>query len=107
MELEDVAARAFAAERFRWPGLYVISGHRTRAEQARVNPFNEVSHHRCCPALAFDLRVGDLPASSTPDSIWQELGFLWESLGGRWGGDFQVPDVNHFYQAGQKCFGFE
>jgi len=106
VELEDLAARVYATERFRWPGLYIISGYRTRFEQARVNTFQEVSHHRCCPALAVDLRVGDFPASSTPVSIWEELGSFWQALGGKWGGDFEIPDLNHFYQAGEKCWKF-
>lgn len=103
VELDDVAARSYATERFRWPGLYIISGYRTRGEQARVNPFNEESHHRCCPALAADLRLDDIPASNTPVSVWEELGLFWKVLGGEWGGDFESPDLNHFYQAGLKC----
>lgn len=27
---------------------------------------------------------------------WEHLGRLWELAGGRWGGRFQPPDVNHF-----------
>jgi len=109
-----VAARAYAPERFRWPGLFIISGHRTRNQQKEVNPASTQSYHRCCPALAVDLRVGDIPASSTPFSIWEELGFFWKDLGGKWGGDFGAqggelveikPDVNHFYlsQLGGAC----
>jgi len=112
VDLENMAERAYAAERFRWPGLYIISGHRTTNQQKEVNPTSPFSYHRCCPALAVDLRVGDFPASTTPQSIWEELGFFWKSLGGKWGGDFattelveQFAESNHFYlsQPGGPC----
>jgi len=114
VDLNEMAERAYGAERFSWPGLYIISGHRTRNEQEAVNPFSRQSYHRCCPALAVDLRVGDIPASSTPFSVWEELGLMWNSLGGKWGGDLGAqggeitavtPDVNHFYlsQLGGAC----
>lgn len=49
-------------------------------------------------ALAVDLRVGNQPASVTPVEIFGALGSLWKAIvpGGRWGGDFDPPDVNHF-----------
>ena len=106
VDLEEVASEGAFGTGFSWPGLYIISGHRTRNEQTAVNPLSTISYHRCCPALAVDLRVGDTPASSTPFSIWKELGLLWNSLGGKWGGDFGAqggeltevsPDINHFY----------
>jgi len=114
VDLEEVAARGTFGTGFDWPGLYIISGHRTRSQQIAVNPFSRQSYHRCCPALAVDLRVGDIPASSTADSIWEELGLLWKALGGKWGGDFGAtggelveiePDINHFYlsQLGGAC----
>jgi len=53
------------------------------------------SLHVRCPSLAADLRVGDMPASTTPD-FWRFLGPIWKAMGGRWGGDFQTPDPNHF-----------
>jgi len=53
--------------------------------------------------MAADLRVGDVAASSTPVELWQFLGQIWKSFGGKWGGDFATgfaggfrPDVNHF-----------
>jgi len=93
--LERAATQIFSSEGLRWPGIWIISGHRSPAEQARVNPSIENSLHTECPALAADLRVGNLPASTTPD-FWPFLGTIWKSLGGKWGGDFATPDVNHF-----------
>jgi len=90
-----------AAEGVRWPGAYIISGYRTATEQEAVNPSEPLSLHRRCPALAVDLRVGDTPASLTPFDTWGELGAIWKNLGGGWGGDFAVPDLNHFFIAGE------
>ena len=88
--------RIFSAEGLRWPGLYIISGYRTAQQQAEINPDNPQSLHVRCPSLAVDLRVGDVPASVTPLDIWQIVGNAWRAQGGRWGGDFPKPDVNHF-----------
>ena len=94
--LEDRATRIFSAEGLRWPGLYIISGHRSKRRQLAVNPSAPNSRHTLCPSMAADLRVGDLPASTTPD-FWRFLGTLWKAMGGRWGGDFKPqPDPNHF-----------
>jgi len=94
--LESVAQRLVAADGLHWPGLYVISGYRSRAEQASVSPGRPASPHTWCPAMAVDLRVGDTPASITPPEWWAFVGNIWKSLGGRWGGDFAPPDPNHF-----------
>ncbi len=94
--LEARAQDAFSAEGLRWPGIFVISGYRSPQRQAQVNPDAPNSLHVRCPALAVDLRVGDLPASSTPLELWSFLGQLWKALGGRWGGDFTPRDPNHF-----------
>ena len=96
--LIDLNARAeavFSAEGLRWPGLWIISGYRSPRMQAQVNPSNPASLHSECPALAVDLRVGNIPASITT-GFWPLLGNIWKSLGGRWGGDFPTPDPNHF-----------
>jgi len=108
VEVEDVATRAFSAEGIRWPGLYILSGHRTEGQQADANPFNPASHHRCCPSLAVDLRVADIAASLTPRGVWQFVADLFEAQGVRWGGDFSDPELqsrelNHFYLSGPKC----
>ena len=94
--LEAEASQIFSSQGFRWPGLWIISGFRSRRLQSRINPSAEKSRHSFCPSLAADLRVGDLPASTTPTEFWAFLGTLWKAMGGRWGGDFRTPDVNHF-----------
>jgi len=97
VRLEARAAAIFSAEGLRWPGIFIISGHRSAAKQAFVNPSVPSSLHTRCPSLAVDLRVGDTPASTTATEVWGFLGTLWKALGGRWGGDFRPrPDFNHF-----------
>ena len=96
VRLDQDAAGRFAAEGLRWPGLWIISGHRTRARQLSINPSAPNSLHTRCPSLAADLRVGDQPASITTAEIWTFVGRIWESFGGRWGGRFTPPDLNHF-----------
>ena len=96
VELDGRAAQEFSAEGFRWPGLSVISGYRSGALQAVINPAAPKSLHTRCPSLAADLRVGDMAASLTPFALWAKLGRIWSSLGGRWGGFFSPPDPNHF-----------
>lgn len=93
--LDARAESVFSSQGLRWPGLYVISGYRSPSLQASVNPTEPFSGHVECPAVAVDLRVGDLPASTTPE-FWPVLGTLWKAQGGRWGGDFPTPDPNHF-----------
>ena len=92
--LQERARDAFASQGVRFPGLWVISGWRSRTRQAAINPLAPDSRHTLCPSMAVDLRVGDLPASTTPTEIWATLGGIWKSLGGRWGGEFGDP--NHF-----------
>jgi len=94
--LQDMASDVFSSQGLRFPGLWIISGFRSPALQAQINPAAPDSLHTRCPSMAVDLRVGNLPASTTPE-FWPVLGTLWRSLGGRWGGDFRPnPDVNHF-----------
>lgn len=99
--MEGLTRRQFAAAGVRWPGLWIISGYRSPADQARVNPALKNSLHVRCPSLAVDLRVGQVAGMSTPE-IWRSLGNVWRAMGGRWGGDFKdsqglpAPDVNHF-----------
>jgi len=97
IRLEARATEIFSAEGLRWPGVFVISGHRSPTLQAVVNPSVPGSLHTRCPSMAVDLRVGDAPASTTATEVWVFLGTLWKALGGRWGGDFRPrPDYNHF-----------
>jgi len=46
--------------------------------------------------LAFDLQVEGYRREEVHPYFWQYLGEWWESVGGRWGGRFSAPDVNHF-----------
>ncbi len=81
-----------------FPPIYIISGHRTEAENARVGGAPD-SRHKDCPATAADLRVGPTPGfegAAGSLEIWQILGGWWKLHGGRWGGDFSTPDPNHF-----------
>jgi len=108
VETEAVAQRSFAAQGIRWPGIFIISGHRTAAQQKEANPSNPVSHHRCCPSLAVDLRVGDLPASTTPTPFFEFIARAMEVYGIKWGGSFQDPfegffERNHYYLDQPKC----
>ena len=103
IRLDETAASRFSAEGLRWAHLWIISGHRSQAQQRDVNPVNPNSAHRRCPSMAADLRVGGVAASATPVEIWRFLGQIWKSFGGTWGGDFAsgfagggAPDVNHF-----------
>lgn len=109
MGVEDLAERSAAISGIPWPGLFILSGHRTANQQAEVNPFSEASHHRCCPSLAVDLRVGDIPVSITPRPVWEEVANFFSVFEVRWGGDFSDPELasaelNHFYLPGVKCF---
>jgi uncharacterized protein YcbK (DUF882 family) len=96
VELDAKMSRLYATHGIRWPGLWVYSGFRTKEEQADVNPFAPNSKHTKCPAMAVDLRVGDLPASTTDPVIWTRIGQEWQFMGGRWGGVWTPPDWNHF-----------
>lgn len=97
-ELALQTAFGVAARGVRWPGLFVISGYRSRPVESELNPGNTAlaSLHLRCPSLAVDVRVGNLPASSTPRELFAAVGTVWKATtGGRWGGDFEPPDVNH------------
>ena len=99
VDLDRIASERFSTEFARWPGLYIISGHRAAPTRSAFNPDQpaaQASRHLPCPALAADLRVGNAPASLTPLTVWSALGTIWKALGGRWGGDFRPIDPNHF-----------
>jgi hypothetical protein len=85
------AVRTAAAEGIRWPGVYIISGYRTRTMQASLNPDSPNSRHTACPSLAADLRVGSVPTGTTGDAILDWLGAKWILMGFRWGGMFTNP----------------
>lgn len=105
--VEDEASQVFSAEGLRWPGLYILSGHRTAAEQNEVNPDFPQSLHRRCPSVAVDLRVGDLPASATPFDIWAAVGQLFKKRGGRWGWDAYGDGEENHFDLGDIPPGFE
>lgn len=97
--LEAWASETLSSGRLRWPGLRIISGRRNEPVVPALNPSQPPateSRHLTCPSLAVDLRVGLSPASVTPPEVWTALGRKWTELGGRWGGDFDPPDWNHF-----------
>ena len=87
VSLEAWAHEQFAGYGLRWPGIQLISGHRSQVRQAQVNPDAPTSLHTRCPALAADLRVGGVP-SLPGGAVWEWLGARWKMMGGRWGGDF-------------------
>jgi len=100
--LEEKAHQAFRDVRLPglpdglpWPGLRIISGHRTPAANDAAKGVKN-SLHLLCPSLAADLRFGTLPVSMSEHSFWAWLGAEWLLMGGRWGGNFRDPDVNHF-----------
>ena len=91
--LDAHAAGAFREASVRWPGIYIISGHRQSGTRL-AGTLNSL--HERCPSLAADLRVGTVPSSLVGDSVWNWLGARWALMGGRWGGRFGVRDENHF-----------
>lgn len=94
--LERVAEERFTSAGTRWPGLWIISGQRSRADQARLNPLVKDSLHTRCPALAADLRVGSIPGLPSAELL-QFAGGIWMALGFRWGGLFSdFPNPAHF-----------
>lgn len=95
-DLDGWADRKIALTGFRWPGLWIISGWRSKVRQAAVNPSSPNSLHTRCPSLAVDLRVGHVAGWPGADAIWELLGGRWKLMGGRWGGDFTAgrPGVN-------------
>lgn len=96
VSLERRAEERFAARSLRWPGLWIIDGHRTIAHQAELNPDVTDSLHARCPSLAADLRVGSLPGFPG-GSLLEFAGGLWMSMGFRWGGTFSdFPNPAHF-----------
>jgi len=108
VETETVATRFFSAQGARWPGISIISGHRSKEQQAEANPRNPASHHRCCPSLAVDIRVGDLPASLTPPQFFEFVANGLSVYDIKWGGDFPdeflaLLERNHYYFDEPKC----
>jgi len=94
----------FARRGFRWPGITIISGHRSKVRQAQINPDAPDSLHTRCPSLAVDLSVGGVP-NLPHDSAFEWLGARWKMMGGRWGGDFSPgKDIYGVNRAEQNHF---
>lgn len=80
-------------------GYHVRMGEVLRTEeQAKLNAEKGtgIANSVHCLKLAADLNIfkGGLWLSDTKELT--ELGVLWESMGGTWGGRFKKPDGNHF-----------
>jgi hypothetical protein len=86
----DLSAR-FAAPRFRGlsiaPKVVIFSGYRSQSYQAEINPAVTRSCHVQCPSMAVDLRLGTMPGL-IGDEVYSIYGVYWQTLGGRWGGNF-------------------
>jgi len=91
VRMERLAGERFAAPGIPWPGIWIISGHRSQETQAELNPSVKASCHTVCPALAVDLRVGSLAGVDSVE-VWSILGGMWRLMGGRWGGNFSSDD---------------
>lgn len=81
-----------AARAARYP-LVIISGRRSSTLNAEVGGAERSLH---LYGLAFDVGFQSYRREQVPLVYWQNLGIFWESMGGRWGGRFSTPDVNHF-----------
>ena len=104
VSLEAWADKEFARTGLRWPGISIISGHRSEIRQAEINPDAPASLHTRCPALAVDLRVGTVP-NLPGGAVWEWLGARWKIMGGRWGGDFSPgKDIAGINRAEQNHF---
>jgi len=81
----------FAPPRFRGisiaPTVVIISGYRSQERQAGLNPAVTRSCHVQCPSMAVDLRLGTT-AGIIGDEVYSIYGVYWQTLGGRWGGNF-------------------
>jgi len=74
--------------------LVIISGRREVAIADRYGQVAANSAH--LQGLAFDVQVLGYRVDDLPWAWWLSMGEFWEALGGRWGGRFTMPDVNHF-----------
>jgi len=90
--MDEWASTEFGTVEIPYPGLWILSGHRTPEENDQVGGAPD-SRHLHCPSQAVDLRFGSV-ATGLDHAIWAWFGAKWKLLGGRWGGDF--GDDNHF-----------
>jgi hypothetical protein len=73
--------------------LVAISGRRSSATNREVGGAERSLH---LYGLAFDVQVLGYSREQIPLWWWLAAGQFWEAMGGRWGGRFSPPDVNHF-----------
>lgn len=73
--------------------LVIISGRRSAVGNAEVGGAERSLH---LYGQAFDVAWQNYRREQIPLQYWQSLGLFWEAMGGRWGGRFSTPDVNHF-----------
>lgn len=85
------------ARRAGWP-VIVISSRRDPRRNADAGG-DAFSNH--LDGMAFDVQLWPFLRDEVPLPYWEVLGRFWEALGGRWGGRFSTPDVNHF-DAGKR-----
>jgi len=96
IRLDRLARERFASSGLHWPGLWIVSGNRSKEAQADLNPAVQDSLHVECPALAADVRVGSTAGQSS-ESLLGFAGGLWQAMGFRWGGTFRdFPNPAHF-----------
>lgn len=73
--------------------LVLISGRRRSSPNQAVGGAERSLH---LYGFAFDVQVLGYRREDIPAQWWARLGRFWEAMGGRWGGRFDSPDVNHF-----------
>jgi hypothetical protein len=91
--LQPYAAYFVNAVRAAGVPLVIISGRRSAATNQAVGGAERSLH---LYGFAFDVQVVGYRREDIPLNWWYALGSFWEAMGGRWGGRFDPPDVNHF-----------
>jgi len=94
---QPYAAHLVMAARQAGVPLVIISGRRRAALNAEVGG---ATHSLHLYGYAFDVQVLGYTRDQVPLWWWEALGRYWEAMGGRWGGRFSTPDVNHFDSGG-------
>jgi len=92
-DLQPYAAYFINAVRAAGVPLVLISGRRSSATNQTVGGAARSLH---LYGFAFDVQVVGYRREEIPLAWWARLGIFWESIGGRGGGRFSPPDLNHF-----------
>lgn len=92
-EFQPYVAYFINAARAAGVPLVIIGGRRNAIVNREVGGAERSLH---LYGLAFDTQVQNYTRDQVPLQWWLALGQFWESMGGRWGGRFNPPDVNHF-----------